>query len=102
MSQELTLSNVCEGSIDEEFQRCYREALAAGGGKITINIDITTVEGTATMAKIKAGVKCALPGLSKAAVYQFDNKFAIEVEEEESEAVGATVTQLPKYNLEVM
>jgi hypothetical protein len=96
MAQELTLSNVCEGNIDAEFQRCYKEALAAGGGKITINLDVTTVEGTSTMAKIKAGVKCALPGLSKAAVYQFDNKFTIEVDEPEEEAIDYSATEAPK------
>ena len=83
--EKLTLSNVCDGKLDKQFQRKYPEVLAnlKDGQKatVTISIAIARPEGSATMVGITGKMTTKMPPSdAMVSLYSFDEGFNVKTE----------------------
>lgn len=72
----LSLSNVCGGKLDMEFQEKYQAAMATlkEGQKatITINLELSRVKGTSTMVNVGYKLTPKFPAVGDNSVCQID------------------------------
>lgn len=73
MAKELlTLSNICEGKLESEFQEAYTAIMSrlypGKKGSITITINLKRVENTTTMAEVGYAMNAKLPPQKRAAL----------------------------------
>lgn len=71
-SVPLSLSTICQGNLEKEFQRIYPELVEALGEKdkasITITITMYRVPNTTTMISTDYKLKATFPPLTKSSV----------------------------------
>lgn len=85
--EKLSLVNVCEGSLEQQFQAAYPQiiqALKTGGKKatVTMKLEFKRPDSSSTLASIKASFDAKLPPADpRAEVYSFNaDNFRIEAE----------------------
>lgn len=69
----VNLSTICEGNLEDEFQRMYPEVVAAlndpkDKGSITITIDLKRVAETASMLTTSYKIKPTFPAVSRSSM----------------------------------
>jgi hypothetical protein len=81
----LTLENLCEGSLHQQFLALYPDLIAkcASGEKasMTISIEFERVPDTATMVRTTYTLKTKTPGYGKASICQMDSNYNLKTEE---------------------
>ncbi|AFK87728.1 hypothetical protein Tsac_2875 [Thermoanaerobacterium phage THSA-485A] len=102
--EELSLSNVCSGALEEEFKKIYPTLVSnlKQGDKASINIsiDFQRVADTDTMISVNYKITPKMPGRSKKSICQVkgDNKLLTdEVVKENVE--NMTIDELIKNNV---
>jgi len=82
--EKLTLQNLCEGSLDQQFQAMYPELISrcASGEKasMTVIIEFERVKDTATMVRAAYKLKTKTPGFGKASLCVMDADFGLKTE----------------------
>lgn len=83
-SVPLTLSTVCEGKLDEEFQRMYPELVESLGEKgkasVSITIQMQRVPDTQTMVRMDYKIKPTFPPVERSAVCQIDKGYKLKTD----------------------
>jgi len=84
LNTPLTLSTVCGGKLEEEFQAFYPAVLAQlkEGDKatITINIELKRVPDTSSMVNLGYKITPKFPAKTKASICQLDDEFKLRTE----------------------
>ena len=83
-SVPLTLSSLCEGKLEEEFQRMYPEVIESlgekGKGSLTITINFQRVPDTVTMVRMDYKIKPTFPPRERSSVCQIDKEFKLKTD----------------------
>lgn len=92
---KLTLSNLCDGNLEEAFQALYPEVLAkcmsGDSGSLTITIDMKRLEDTASVVVTTFKIKSRAPGIGKSSLCMMDSNYRLETEEPAAKKVPASL-----------
>lgn len=83
-SENLSLSNICAGKLEEDFQALYPRLVAAlkDGDKaaVSITIEVQKVPDTSTMVNVRYSMSPKFPARKKESICQFDDGFKLHTE----------------------
>lgn len=80
----LSLSSICGGELEEQFQRLYPALLSqcreGDKASVAITVEFERVKDTTTMVKTKFKLTPKFPATSKASLCRFDDDFRVKTE----------------------
>jgi len=84
MNEPLSLTNICEGKLEEEFQKVYPALLSqlkhGDKASLAIKLDFSRVADTETMIKMEYSVKPTFPARKKSSIGQITDDFKVKTE----------------------
>jgi len=83
-SVPLTLSSVCEGKLEEEFQKMYPDLVESLGAKgkasVAITLQMQRVPDTQTMIRMDYKIKPTFPPVERSSVCQIDKECKLKTD----------------------
>lgn len=83
--KKLTLSNLCDGEMEEEFNNQYKEIISmlkeGAKGTISIQINFKKLEGTSTMYNVDFKINSRRPAAQRGGICQVNGGGELLVEE---------------------